>query len=547
MTSFNDWLELPNTEKVFLITSEAAKVQAGFTLVSGQANTYEVDFDYEITGVQEDGTAYTTRTSIATVEANQSSFWYDFATTTLYVHTSDSTDPSNFTIVVIHTIRISNHARKPFSGRYYEPRVAGFPSFKRYMQHVFFGSSAISFGNLEILNEDGFYDYLLDYVFAGWNMLIKLGGPVIGDGNYTNVLEGIQEKVPEMTRSRIKIPVRDRARVLKKKIPTTFLAAGANVPDESVNKSIPLCFGTCYNVTPLFTNDNTDEYQVHTGQIQDVLAVYDDGTALGFPADYTKDLNNGKFTLTNPASGLVTADIEGCYDGVTFYEKAGQIIKWILDNIMSWSGTDYDSTALTDLDTDRPYELGLYIDSQETIINVFDRICESVLATWGFTRANLFTVGATMAPGASADVTFYDEDFVKFAVTKSQVPEVLYRIFLTYQRDWTERDDTLSKTLISKTEDLSVLYEYPIAIEKRVDSLILQSADASTIGSAYLAFFDSQVKLLKFTAKGKPFRVSFLEDVKVESTRYSIDAYYRVIGIKEDYTRNEVELLCYGG
>ena len=69
----------------------------GFTAVSG----YDETFSKHNTGyygvVYEDGIKLTEQTSIATVQANASSFWYDSVNDILYIHYSDD-DPDTHTI-----------------------------------------------------------------------------------------------------------------------------------------------------------------------------------------------------------------------------------------------------------------------------------------------------------------------------------------------------------------------------------------------------------------------------------------------------------------
>lgn len=356
--TYLEWLELSHTKKIFLYHLQCVRKITGLSLVSGKTYTYAVYCEREISKVTEEGTEYTGKSSIDEVEAGAGSFYWDCVGIMLYVHTTDGSHPDNFTIIITHPLYLANVGRPPYNSRFYEPRVSGMPSFSRQMQQVFFGQSQISYGSLAIRNDDGGYDYLQDWIFAGQPFSVRLGGPEIADSDYETVLCGITDKVPGMTRGAIRIPVRDNARKLKKKIPDDFLASGANVPDESVNKAKPLCFGTCYNIPALFTNTSTNEYQVHNGQIKDILAVYDDGTALTYPGDYTKNLASGNFTLASPATGRITADVEGAYNGSFFPEKPGETMKKILEDHLGFTSSDYDASALASLDTDRPYKLG---------------------------------------------------------------------------------------------------------------------------------------------------------------------------------------------
>lgn len=540
--TFNEWLEKTKTQKIFLFNLQCAKKQTGF-VICGSGPAYFIAMSPEISGVEENGSAYTKRTSIALVEANAGSWYWDLAAARLYIHTTGSDDPAGYTIVLLHTLYLANMKRKPFNSRYYDPRVTGIPSFKREMQQVFYGRSMASFGDIQIAYDSAALSYLKDWTFAGQPFSVKLGGPELADGDYTTVLAGVCDKVPEITKKAIRIPVRDNTRLLKKKIPTTFLALGANVPEKSVGKPIPECYGTVYNVQPLFTNSSTNEYQVRNGRIKDVLAVYEDGVATALTV--TKDLNNGKFRLSGPATGTVTCDLEGAYDGSTFWDLPGEVKKKILDDYLP--DLNYVTADFTQLDTDRPYELGIYLDRQVEIGQVFDDIDLSVCATSGFNRIGEFTTAAIALPGSAASVTFSSSpnEYIKFALSKNKVPDVVWRVTVEYRVDSSKTgDDDLTRR--EAAEDSTILYLYPAADEKTIKSLLRDQADAAAVAALYLALLGTQLWFPQFTTKIKPFRVQFLEDVRVVNSDYGVDGYYTVIGINEDYAKSEVTLFCYG-
>ena len=71
-------------------------VLAGWTLDSGV--TYSKFGTGSSPMVFEGGNQYVEKSSIATVEATSSTFWYDSSVDKLYIHTSDDTAPSNFQI-----------------------------------------------------------------------------------------------------------------------------------------------------------------------------------------------------------------------------------------------------------------------------------------------------------------------------------------------------------------------------------------------------------------------------------------------------------------
>ena len=88
----------PSISTVFLVEHSAALWLRAWVLTASQAVTYEIPLshhgiaaqqDITVTGVKEAGTALTSQTSIANVESNPGSFFYDSAN--LKIHVSAAT------------------------------------------------------------------------------------------------------------------------------------------------------------------------------------------------------------------------------------------------------------------------------------------------------------------------------------------------------------------------------------------------------------------------------------------------------------------------
>jgi len=69
-----------------------------FTVVSGSAQTFSKHNTGYVGAVYEDGAALTVKTSIATVQATASTYWWDPTNDILYVHCSDGLDPDTHTM-----------------------------------------------------------------------------------------------------------------------------------------------------------------------------------------------------------------------------------------------------------------------------------------------------------------------------------------------------------------------------------------------------------------------------------------------------------------
>jgi succinate dehydrogenase flavin-adding protein (antitoxin of CptAB toxin-antitoxin module) len=86
----------PSVEVVYIASIDLKMTLSGFTLTGGQTYTYEITVDERgltFDDVWEDGISLSEKSSIATVEANDGSWWWDPSVKKLYVHASDDTDP----------------------------------------------------------------------------------------------------------------------------------------------------------------------------------------------------------------------------------------------------------------------------------------------------------------------------------------------------------------------------------------------------------------------------------------------------------------------
>jgi hypothetical protein len=80
---------------------QGKRIIEGWTLVSGQTKTYYHYATGQVNQVFQDGTPLTVRASIALVEANASSWYYDATIDILYIQTSASLDPDGSCVIEI--------------------------------------------------------------------------------------------------------------------------------------------------------------------------------------------------------------------------------------------------------------------------------------------------------------------------------------------------------------------------------------------------------------------------------------------------------------
>ena len=112
------------------------------------------------TKVEENGVAYTSRATATLCDNNPSSYYYDSANKTLYIHTSGSDDPSGYLILGFFNFYASTHSPLVIDGIWHEPRLglSSIPDVTLATSLYHEGGTQQSFGTIKLNNSDGFFD-----------------------------------------------------------------------------------------------------------------------------------------------------------------------------------------------------------------------------------------------------------------------------------------------------------------------------------------------------------------------------------------------------
>ena len=268
------------------------------------------------------GEEYTEVSTYATMRTTNKSWFYDLSIYTLYVHFDNETPASFYTVNVGFVFGLSNKAIN-INNRYYEPRLVSVPSLQKTKDLLFFGVIKFDGGQLEFINDDGFFDQWADLAIFGQPVTIKYGGDDLAYNEYYTLFQGYIENAlitwPEFT-----MQIVDNKKKLSRILPINRfdLTTYPNLRDRNVGKPIPLPFGECKNVPVICTNEeqggppanynfkvaDTSDYP---GGIQNITAVYVDDISRPFTItdllQGTFDVSSGNYTRGQK----VSADIVG--------------------------------------------------------------------------------------------------------------------------------------------------------------------------------------------------------------------------------------------
>lgn len=372
----------------------------------------------------------------------------------------------------------------------YDELLDDLPGFSRRMSEAFSGRSSVSRGDVVVLN-NGQFDVWMDYHWPGQSLRLYLGDPAWDRDDFRLIVDGVCAGM-SVQGAKMALKLRDKGELLNTPFPRGTVVGGANA-----GKSLPLCFGECFNVEPLLIDASAHKYQVHDGAIEAITDVRGGGLTIG----YTPDLPNGTFVLTAAPAGRVTCDVKGAKP-VTYLSTAVDVAREILTAYGGIAPGDINETALGALDVAAPYDVGLYvIDDGHTMIAALDSVLGAINAYWLFGRLGRFTAGRLTVPTGSPDHTLVADDISEDGLTVKRQIKPQTSVKIGYRRNWSPQTDGLFTSVTESNrdlygrdytlaidEDLTILTSYPDApAGEEINTLLVNLVDAQAEATRRLA------------------------------------------------------------
>jgi len=436
------------------------------------------------------------------------------------------------------------------ANKQYEGILVGSPFFSSNMAEAFSGRSFVSMGDLLVDNGEGDLDSWITDAWDGRDAVLKFGDPVWDISDFRTILTGVVDNLQIENDKTLRLVIRDNQRTLDGPIQTTLISSG-----ENTDSPVPLCYGEVFNIMPVSTNTSTHEYQIHEGQIEDIVAVYVDGVATGLTV--TEDLTNGKFTLSADPAGTVTCDAKGHKPSGSYKYKPGEIIRAIVSRILT-DPDDLDTSAFTAFDSDLNYTIGVYIEYRENMLDVIDRILP---AGWfyGFGRDGKFSLAALKVPSGETSTMTIDqiETYGDLNVQKADIPQ--WRTRLGYKKNNTIMDfgtasgvseaqrtflkfehSNVAKYEVSGVKTTHLLAQDPAALP----TTIVSSANAVTEATRLQVLFGTQRYTYRVKAFVAPLQIKVGSVVTITDDRFGLSSGTKAVvtGIVEYLLDNKLEL-----
>jgi hypothetical protein len=412
---------------------------------------------------------------------------------------------------------------------------------------------SISFGDLEFDNSDGISDSTLNFIWTNRKVTILIGDVTWPRSDYRIIFSGLISDIASRDRSTLNLVLVNKLQKLNNPISEALLTQPGLESDEL----IPVTFGECFNVTPLVSNPATLEYQVHTGSIEDIIEVRDNGA----PVSFTKNLADGKFTLNQAPFGQITCSVQGAKDGVNYYNTIPNIIKLIVKNYgpvaTRLTDQDIDLDNFSNFNTLYPSPVGVYCTSRENILDICNQLASSIGAQVTFTPTGLLKLVRLDMAGTGVEHVIYPEDIeLKSLVVQEKAP-VRGTTKLGYCKNWTVQKSGLAaginpssvnlyntEYLYSSSTNLTTTTDYRLSTEPEAENtLLITSLGASTESLRRNQLF-SQVRVIyNMVAYAHLLFVELGDNISLTNSRFELNNTPGiVISIERDWITGRVRL-----
>lgn len=408
------------------------------------------------------------------------------------------------------------------------------------------GSASMSYGTVELENNEGEYDGWLDAVWVNRTVTILFGDVRWARSDFRTVFSGVIADIDSSARNRLSFKLRDRLQLLN--TPITEVKLGGTTDNK--DRLRPLLFGEVHNFEPLLIDPPTHTYQFHYGMAESSIEVRDDGV----PVTVTPTLATGIFSLTASPKGTITMSAQGDNNGGYVNTIAG-IIKRMVMNFgrvgNRFTANDIDTTSLTAFDGAHPQPVGIPITDKANVLETCQNLAASVGALMTTSRQGLMQlIQINPASGAADAVTVTADDMVDGSLKIVQRLEVSAAVKLGYCQNWSVQTDLQSGIpessknlfkldwLTTTQQDQSVMDLYKLhAVPEQEDTFLLVEADAITEANRRLTNRKVPRTVYQYTGFADALDLKLGKEVFLKYYRFGLTngKYGTVVGLEPDW------------
>jgi hypothetical protein len=331
--------------------------------------------------------------------------------------------------------------------RHYFDCIRSVPTFARAVDKQRLGGAAsISFGSVDIDNQDGRMDFLLDLACDGSPISFSIGDPSWARADFRLMFTALVQHIAAPGPSSLTITMRDVGLLIDKSVAGDQLIGGTG---PNAARPRPYLFGYVHNAECLLADFGPLLYvYANTGSVGfagsppiSAGRVRDQGIGVVFT-----DNVDGTLNLAASPAGMITADLYRQIDDALPGARCSQL----LDELATLAGLVAPTTLLgahASFDVGGPddYPVGLYLTDKTNLTDVLTQVTDTALAFWTVTRDGRFTFGRlrpndipSLHLPISARLT--SNDVLKVdGVTVERLEPTYYGVPVIVNKNWTQQ------------------------------------------------------------------------------------------------------------
>lgn len=427
------------------------------------------------------------------------------------------------------------------------------------------GGVSLSYGDLEVLNTNGDYDDWLDstkYVWVNRPITIYVGDPFytttdIADlrTNFITIFNGLIADIDSRNVNTINFKFRDKLEKLNCSLTEDKLGTYGTWAYQQNNQDAikPIVFGEVHNLEPLLIDPSMLEYMVNNGSTEDIIELRDNGVPIYTTgvllSGATVTLSTGKFILTHPLVGQITASVQGVKNSInlatgalvtgTYANNIANLIALITTqygkSTTRLTASDLDLTNLSAFAGSNNEYVGILISDKENVISVCQQLADSVGAQLYFNREGKLQLLKLGEPTPDASVNIYTRDMVEGSFSIRSRTDVVAATKIAYCKNWTvqsglvtgipeQHKDMFNTEWFTKTAvDSSIQSQYKLLADPtEKQTLLLTASQAQAEANRLNNYFKVPRTVYGFTGTSNLLSLKLGQEVVLYHHRFNL-------------------------
>lgn len=446
------------------------------------------------------------------------------------------------------------------------------------------GSPTLSFGDIEIANPNGDLDAWLDptkYIWVNRTIKIYLGDPFFVCANLSEVhtkfelvFTGITSDIDSKDRAKLNIKIADNLSRMNTPVTTTKLGTYGSWGTSQSNQDtiLPIVFGEVFNITPLLIDPAQQEYQVTVGPIERIIEIRDNGVPIytsGVAENgATVTTSTGKFKLIHPATGVITASVQGVNNSINLSTGALVTGTYVnnISNLVSLIATQYgvgklsaselDLTNLSAFASSSVQSVGILITDSTTVLSACQQLANSIGAQVFVSRKGLLQLLRIGVPTSDTVVNITDSDIIHHSLNISNRTAVAASYTIGYCKNWTVESNLVTNIfpedklnfatdIYTKTSlDTTTQTVYKLAADSLVqrDTLLLIGTEANTEAVRLNTFYKVPRTVYNFQGTFKLLSLKLGQGVTLTHNRFGLSdgVSGQVVSLSPDWLNGKI-------